>query len=120
MKPTNQDEYKAENDRLSEMLVQFIREGNKEAINKVRAELNRNSLLFDKFQNSYELEVEIISAGCCDECDKIDASIVEMEAELVNQTLPQKNCIRPNTGCICCYTAKIKFDENDDPVMRRT
>ena len=114
-----QHEYQTENERLWEMLLQFIKEENKEAIEKVRTKLNRNQLLFEQEGSEYELEIHIIANGCCEECKAIDEKVVQIKDELKNQTLPYNQCIRPHTGCVCCYTMRVKFDKNDDPVMRK-
>ena len=115
----NLHEYQERSNKLWEKISDFINLKDRPAIDRVRKELNRLWLEFELSSSEYELDLEIIANGCCVNCDKIDGKKTTFNNEFTQQSLPYKRCKRKDTGCVCCYSSRIKFDKKDNPVMKK-
>lgn len=63
------------------------------------------------------LKVNLLTTGCCPECDKLTGQALTLGYILENSPLPHKDCIRA-TGCLCCYTFETMRDENGRLIRR--
>jgi len=52
--------------------------------------------------NRLQMNVILITNGCCNECQSFDGNKNSLESELSHSSLPIHSCSRPQ-GCICCY-----------------
>jgi hypothetical protein len=77
-----------------------------------------NEYLCEKIKSKLKLNVELICNKCCTECEKRDGELMLLETALVHQPLPQVNCKRHTTGCICCYAVQGIRDERGRIVFK--
>lgn len=61
-------------------------------------------------------EIKIIATKCCSECDSLHDLRMPIDEALKSNLLPYAKCTRP-TGCVCCYVARAKRD-NDGNLIR--
>ena len=94
--------------KLYSIMLSFFIDENRNR-NHIFKSINHCDLMIAKF-SEYQQQVEFIASKCCEECDKIDGTIISLEEAIRAKPLPYVKCKRKN-GCICCYGFHAVRDE---------